>query len=440
MMNGHDAEINRVLATATNKLAAIEGLAIKHPDAGDALHKAAEYHGLFEKYGRGDVEHVIGMGLKGQRSLARPQRLAQLNSGSCLDMVCAADIAPKSIEWLWQYWIAVGKVTVLAGEGGEGKSTILCDIAARTTTGSTWPDAAPGCAPGFVIILAAEDGADDTIVPRLIAAGADRRRVFLIRSVTEDKRRRIFNLQADLAKLEDTIAQLRAERGDVPVLVIIDPISSYLGPKVDSHKNAEVRAVLEPLGDLAERHRVAIIANNHFSKAGGSANNRMIGSVAFVNYARAGFIVTPDAQDESRKLLLPSKMNIGPLRKGLAYRIGGRTIEHEGKEIMTSEILWESAPVEITANAALAAVAGGSEGRTQKAEATEFLTAFLSNGPVAVAEVNTEARAAGINPKALRSAREALGIRPTKTGMNGGWVWELPKMPNPSEGAQDAHV
>lgn len=105
------------------------------------------------------------------------------------------------------------------------------------------------------------------------------------------------------------------------LLVIIDPITSYLG-RVDSHKNAELRSVLEPLGKMAARQRVTVIANTHLSKAsGGSANSRVIGSVAFVNHARAAFIVTADPEDGSRRLFLPSKTNLGRPRDGLAYRI-----------------------------------------------------------------------------------------------------------------------
>ena len=193
----------------------------------------------------------------------------------------------------------------------------------------------------------------------MIAAGADLDRVFNIRAVrNDDLSRRSFNLQLDFAGLE---AEIKA-RENVR-LVIIDPVSSYLG-KVDSHKNAEVRSVLEPLGDLAARTRTAILANNHFSKGGGSANNRMIGSVAFVNYARAGFIVTPDAENEGRMLLMPSKMNIAPIKYGMAYRIESAVIEIDGVEILTSRIAWESQPVKITADEALAANDTAAENRT----------------------------------------------------------------------------
>jgi putative DNA primase/helicase len=352
---------------------------------------------------------------------------------SGLEVVCMADVKPSAIDWLWPNWIALGKVHVLAGEGGRGKSTILCGTTAIATTGTTWPDGAEASLIGSVIILAAEDDVEDTLAPRLMAAGADLSRVFVIRSVFDENRRRSFNLQADLERLEAEIL-----KRDNVKLVIIDPISSYLG-KVDSHKNADVRSVLEPLGEMAARLRVAIICNNHFSKSGGNANSRVIGSVAFVNQARAAFIVTPDEDDETRMLLIPSKMNIAPIRHGLAYRIEGCVVEFEGKEIATSRIMFESAPITISADQALAAMEGNGQAKTDKAEAIDFLSDLLATGPMPVSEVQGEAKAAGISAKSLRSARETLGIKPEKSGFEGGWVWALPgpKMPSAPQDARE---
>jgi putative DNA primase/helicase len=263
-----------------------------------------------------------------------------------------------------------------------------------------------------------------------MAAGADLSKVFVIRSVFDENRRRGFSLQADLERLEAEI-----QKRDHVRLVIIDPVSSYLG-KVDSHKNADVRSVLEPLGEMAARLRVAVICNNHFSKGGGSANSRVIGSVAFVNQARAAFIVTPDEEDETRMLLIPSKSNIAPIRHGLAYRIEGCLVEFEGVEIPTSRIMYETTPITITADQALAALDGAGENRSEKSEAIDFLTDALRGGPVSAKDIKKEAADAGISSKSLRSAREALGVKPEKSGFEGGWVWSFPKVPSEAE---DAH-
>jgi putative DNA primase/helicase len=368
-----------------------------------------------EKFDGGDLPDVNG---SERDRIHVPARHARL------EVVCMADVPPISIEWLWQNRIAIGKVSVLAGNGGIGKSTMLCDWTARITTGGAWPDGAAAGPVGSVIIAASEDDLGDTLSPRLMAAGADLSRIHVVRSlVDENNKRRGFNLQVDLEKLE---AELR-KHNDFRA-VIFDPVTSYLG-KVDSHKNADVRAVLDPLAEMAARMRVAVICNNHFSKSGGNANNRIIGSVAFVNQARAAFIVTPDENDETRKLLIPSKMNIGPDQNGLAYRIEGCLVAVAGREIPTSRIMYESAPVTISADQALAAQDGHGESRSAKAEAIDFLTDLVSGGPVPTKDVMKEAASAGISPKSLRSAREALGIKSEKAGFEGGWVWALPKMP-----------
>jgi putative DNA primase/helicase len=362
-------------------------------------------------------------------------------SEDVLEVVCLADVTPRKIDWLWENRIAIGKVSVLAGDGGRGKSTILCDWAARTSNGERWPDGAKGSDIGGVLILAAEDDVEDTLAPRLVAAGAHLSRILTIRSVrgADQSTRRSFNLQADLAKLESLIK----ERGNIK-LVIIDPISSYLG-KVDSHKNADVRSVLEPLAEMAARLRVAVVCNNHFSKAGGNANSRIIGSVAFVNQARAAFIVTPDAEDDSRLLLVQSKMNIGPIKYGLAYRIEGRFIEVNGEEIFTSNIIWESAPITITADEALAAHVEDDESRTAASDAEEFLRDKLSSGPVPATEAEQDARALGITSRTLRRARKKLGVIAEKVGLKEGWTWRLaaeesPKGANPPEEGHTKNV
>ena len=220
-----------------------------------------------------------------------------------LVMRCMADVQPEKIEWLWPRRIALGKQTLIGGEPGLGKSQITAALAAAVTTGGTWPCDEGRAPPGSVLILSAEDDAGDTIRPRLDAAGADVSAVYLISAVRQGggKGRRTFNLQADLALLEAAIGQIGNVR-----LVIIDPVSSYLG-KLDSHKNADVRGALEPLGDMASRLRVAVVSITHFSKgAGQSAVNSFIGSIAFVAAARAAFIVTrdPDSDNPARRLFI----------------------------------------------------------------------------------------------------------------------------------------
>ena len=335
----------------------------------------------------------------------------------------AADIAPRHIDFLWPGRLARGKHTAFAGEPGDGKSQLSVYVAATLSRGGEWP-CNEGRAPlGNVIIFNAEDGADDTIVPRLIAVGADMERVHIVSAVLleDGKGRRAFNLQADLALLERKIREI----GDV-ALVIIDPISSYMGN--DSHKNSEVRGALEPLSEMAERMRVAVLSITHFSKSGSGTTNkalhRFIGSIAFVGAPRAAFAVIEDADNEGRVLFLHAKNNMARKPQGLAYRLLQTTV---GDNIVASYVDWENTPVMISADKALGA-AQDTGNRTMREEAVDFLRTVLAQGAVPAEEVQQAARKAGITPKPLRVARDDLKIVPRRKGFGPGavWNWSLP--------------
>jgi AAA domain-containing protein len=245
-------------------------------------------------------------------------------------------------------------------------------MTSAVTTGGEWP-CGEGRSPvaGNVIILSAEDGAADTIIPRLMAAGADLSRVTVVSAISsaDGKDRAAFNLQRDLALLEQKITEI----GDV-VLVVVDPVSSYLG-KTDSHKNSEVRGVLEPLSDMADRTRVAILTITHFSKTGAGhttkALHRFIGSIAFTGAPRTAFAVIRDADSEGHFFFLHVKNNLAPPPQGLAFRLGQILVITE-PEIAGSYVCWDSAPVDISASQALADDERGEE-RSARAEAEEFL-------------------------------------------------------------------
>lgn len=359
-------------------------------------------------------------------SVTRLVPLHALPEGSRLVVNCAADIKPEKIDWLWEQRLPLGKCVLVAGEGGLGKSMVLAWIAATVSRGKEWPCGEGQSRRGSVVILSAEDDAADTIVPRLIAADADCSKVHILEAVRkeDDEGQRSFNLQLDLPALEKTIEKL----GDV-LLVIIDPITSYLG-KVDSHKNAELRSVLEPLGKMAARQHVTIIANTHLSKAsGGSANSRVIGSVAFVNHARAAFIVTADPEDSGRRLFLPSKTNLGKPRDGLAYRIADAALSGPDREVIWAPyVKWEDAPVTMSADEAMAANAGGVGGKSTLEEAKGLVAELLANGKVAAKEVKEAADAQMISVATLRRAKSALGVKVSREGFGrGGTVmWSFP--------------
>jgi putative DNA primase/helicase len=353
----------------------------------------------------------------------------QRTSGYSLISRRASEIEPERVEWLWLGRIARGKHTIIAGEPGTGKSQLSIAIAAAITTGGEWP-CGEGRAPlGSVIILSAEDGAADTIVPRLIAAGADLRRIHIISAVGSANGHKGFDFKADIGLLEQKIVEI----GDV-ALVVVDPISSYMG-KTDSHKNAEVRGVLEPIAEMADRTRVAILTVTHFSKPNGGAApkalHKFIGSVAFGAQARAAFAVLEDPKDRDRRLFLHAKNNLAESPQGLAFRLEQVIV---GEGFATSRVDWELGPIPTTADDALAA---DGKSNLAVAEAEDFLQALLAGGPVPSKQVDAEAKEAGFAPATLRRAKVSLGIKAYKDGMKGGWFCALPKVLNSDE---DAHL
>jgi len=333
-----------------------------------------------------------------------------------LETVCAADIKQVPVEWVRKDHLARGKMTLLAGDPSLGKSQIAVDTAARITRGMFWPEG--GRAPlGSVVILSAEDSASDTIVPRLDLAGADLGRVHILTAVKADRRYRSFNIQDDLELLGRKLMQL-----DDVALVSIDPITAYLG-SIDSHRTSDVRAVLEPVGQFAEKYRIALLGITHPPKATqAKAMHAFIGSIAFVASARLAFVVTEELETE-RRLLLPVKNNLGPKAAGIGYRIQSGT---SSKGIATSGICWDSLPVTITATEALRASSEGTRRGHTQAEAVEFLEEELADGPKDAQGMKAKADDKGITSRTLARARAKLNIVAEKDGFSGGWQWRLP--------------
>jgi hypothetical protein len=363
------------------------------------------------------------------------------NGGSLITRVLS-DIEAKPINLLWPGRIAHGKVTIIAGNPGLGKSQITASIAAVVTMGGSWPVDRGLCERGNVVFLTAEDDAADTLRPRLEAAGADPTRVHLVEGVVRGytgsgaSKTGIFSLQEDLEALETELMRI----GNVAA-VVIDPVAAYLG-KTDSHKNAEVRGLLAPLCELAARQRVAVIAISHLSKmAGAKALMRVIGSLAFVAAARAAYLVASDPADNRRRLFLPMKNNLGPTSDGLAFRIEGATAYSSAGPLVTSRVSWESEPVTITADEALQAEYPPRRNSALD-DARQWLHQALVYGSAPVSEIQRRAEAEGIALATLRRAARELQVKRVKSGMKGGWHWSLPgpKVLKSGEDAQEKNV
>ncbi|MCW5756978.1 MAG: AAA family ATPase [Phycisphaeraceae bacterium] len=326
-----------------------------------------------------------------------------------------ADVKASPVRWLWRGRIPLGRITLLAGHPGCGKSFITCDLAARLSVGRAWPDGTTS-EPGRTLLLSAEDDPADTVKPRLLAAGASCSMVDALTCSTFQGKERGVTL-ADLDVIEDAL-----RRHDDYRLLVIDPIGSYLGGGVDSYKDNETRAVLAPLAKLAADMNLAVLLVAHTRKAQVTrADDSVLGSRAFTGLARSVLHLAEDPETKARKLLLPGKCNLGPPCPGLAFTIEGDP----------ATILWEPFPLNLHADDLLAASHGGEAGRTERDDAGAWLLDLLAAGPRRARDVEEEARDAGYSLATLRRAKAATGVVARKSAFGGPWEWAVP--------AQDAH-
>lgn len=354
-----------------------------------------------------------------------------------------SDVAPSQVEWLWPDRVPLGAITMLAGDPGLGKSFVTLDMAARVSRGAGWPDdhlragGTEGDPEGHsnrdegkaasVVLFSAEDDLATTIRPRLEALGADCARIVTLDAVEyagESRAARPFELARDLEHLATVVEQL----GDCR-LVVVDPISAYLG-RISENVNAEVRALLAPLAELAGKHNLAVLAVSHLRKEDGAVVHRTMGSMAFVAAARTAWIILRDPNRPLRRLMLPVKNNLAAESGGLAY-----TIEPLGPGA-APVVCWSADPVQVPADEAVQELRRPAHRPdTQRQQVSGWLQEYLADGPQPVIEVRAAAEAAGFSLGTLRRAFRDLGGLATKcTGQqHGGWQWNLPDAPTQDE-------
>ena len=342
------------------------------------------------------------------------QATATVTPFQYLPTIRLSDVTQCAVRWLWDGFIAFGKVSTIAGNPGLGKSQITASLAATVSNGGVLPMSQNRVEPARVLFLCAEDDVADTISPRCEAAGADLSRIEVVQAIGKGRNTHHFNLRDDIELLD---AQL-GDYGDV-ALVVIDPISAYLGG-IDSHRNSEVRGVLQPLGEIASRHSVAIVAVDHLSKnESRTALMRVNGSIGFTGMARAVLLVTTDKSDPKRRLLVTAKNNLAIDHRALAFCIERKILD---SGIPTSVVSWEKEYVQITAEEAMAPE--DNREASALAEAKEFLLQELSDGPQPAKHIKEESEAMGLSWSSIRRAQKQLRIRPDKDAAQ--WVWRLP--------------
>jgi putative DNA primase/helicase len=329
-------------------------------------------------------------------------------------------LTPEPVFWLWKDWLALGKLHVLAGAPGQGKTTIGIAAAAIVTIGGRWPDGSR-CDPGNVLIWSGEDDAADTLLPRLIAAGGDPARCYFVTGTRIDGEAHPFDPARDLGQLLTAVDQI----GGISLL-IVDPVVNVVTG--DSHKNTEVRRALQPLVNLAAACRCAVLGITHFSKGGQGQDptQRVIGSVAFSAVARVVLVAArvKGKDGEDHRILARSKSNIGPDGGGFEYHleqvealagieaprvVWGRAAEGTARELLTDPIPEPDA--------------------APRNSAAEFLREVLKDGPVPTRFVKSEALEAGLAWNTIRRAADDLRVLKKKGGMAEGWYWHLTKMP-----------
>jgi hypothetical protein len=352
-----------------------------------------------------------------------------------------AAIRPEPVRWLVPGFLPLGKLVLIAGDGGHGKTALTHDLAADVTTGrpsfGLEYDPLP---PSDVLLISCEDDFADTVVPRCLAAGADLGKVHRVDGVGGEGAKPTPFTLAEFGALERELEARREVR-----LVVIDPAGAYIGRTgVDDYKDSDLRALLGPLAELAARRQVTVVLVKHQSKGvTAKAVHRVSGSAGYVNSVRAAFLVAPDPQGGARKLLLPLKFNLGRPPRGLAYTLEGLApadreavlagLDHLGEEDRARladqlfRVAWHG-HVDIDADAALAETARQGRGPGKAERAGEWLENFLGEYAYPSAELMEAGRQAGFTRDNLFAAKKKLDkkVRASNHGRFGNeWHWGL---------------
>jgi putative DNA primase/helicase len=332
-----------------------------------------------------------------------------------LEVTNAQDIVPEPIEWLWNGWLAQGKLHLLAGLPGQGKTTIAMSFCSTVSGGGAWPDGS-NCDPGNVLIWSAEDDLNDTLVPRLMAAG-HRARCYFVKGVRNAGELRSFDPARDMQKIE----QFAEKIGGLKLLVL-DPIVTVVSG--DSHNNSDVRRALQPLVDFGIRQKSAILGLTHVSKGSSGPALRVIGSIGFTAVARTVLIAQKvrNSNGTERGVFTKTKANTSPSMGAYSYSIEPVVVEGN---IETSRIAWgnflEGSATELLSEASEA------QQDSVENELSAMLREELETGPKPVKVVFQSLGSNGYSTNQIKRASAILGVMKEKQGMAGGWTWRLPK-------------
>jgi hypothetical protein len=325
------------------------------------------------------------------------------------DLLCLANVAPRTVEWLWQPYIPARMLSMLSGDPGAGKSYLALAVAAELSRGRLQDGRS--VEPASTLYLTCENPIAECIRPRFDLLGGDPHRLHILPGTifeADGEQQRGTVSLSDVEVLEEAILETGAR------LVIVDPIQSYFGAHVDLHRSNETRPVLDRLAKLAETLGCSFLFLRHLSKqSGGKAIHRGLGSIDLTGAVRSEMLAGSLPDDPEARALVHVKSNVGPYGRTLGFRI-----DKEGRFSWTGDST-------ITASDLLAAPTGTEE-RSAKADAEAFLKEALSEGSVDQQEIRHRAEIAGIAWGTLRRAKTSLNVRSNKTAVRGGWIWALP--------------
>jgi hypothetical protein len=370
----------------------------------------AELHDVYSRYAPGDPgAEDTAAGLPGRQ----------------LFVTLASQIKPRPVRWLWPDRIPSGALTLLAGREGIGKSLVGVHLAAQLTRG-TLAGGRHG-RPSRVMFATSEDAWEFTMVPRLLAAGANLTRVARVQ-VRDGASVTGLTTPADVPELRAYIAS-----HDV-ALLILDPLTSVMDGRIDAHRDREVRTALEPLGQLAEDTGAAVLGHVHLGKGlGRDPVNLILGSRAFSAVARVALVAARDPDDETSNVLSVEKSNLGRIDvPGLTYRIDGAEIATDEGQASAGLLVWTGE----TDRRVRDIMADHDGERTERDEAAEWLTGYLADhdGQAPFAEVAKDGRVNGHAERTLRRAARLAGIEITSAGFPRRTVWTLPGPVRPQSG------
>ena len=357
-------------------------------------------------------------------------------------LTAASTIKVRPVRWLWSGRMPLGSLTLLAGREGIGKSTVAYTLAADLTRGRLEGQYAGQ--PRSVLVAATEDSWEHTIVPRLMAAGADLERVFRVDVTTSDGLHGTLSLPRDLAAVETAVTDVEA------ALILLDPLMSRLDGKLDTHKDAEVRIALEPLTAVADRTGASILGLIHVNK-GQSTDplNMVMASKAFTAVARAVLFVMVDPDTDGQRLLGAPKNNLGrDDLPTLTFQIDSAHVaDTDEGPVWTGRVKWLG-ETERSIHEALDSAGEGSDARTATAEAGEWLVDYLTSqgGEADSKDIKAAGGKAGHSIDALKRARKRNKVdsdsygfpRQTKWVLRGDPQSEQPSGSSPGESALTA--